>query len=326
MKKYTRIIFLVVLSISAISTYAQDPVNSQPYANPLYLNPAYAGTGNSQRFGLNYQFPNLEGNPITYNASYDRNFIDSNNGIGLLVNAENSRLEQDIVTTNTVLTTTNISLIYTHQFHIKSFTLSAGAQLSYLNLSLDEANIEYYEPPGYLGGYGWGRTLLRNSITALDYSFGILGYGKNYFFGLSEDHLSQPDESFFQGQSLLPIKYTANAGVMIPIGKVILSPTVLYILQKGFVESEMEWYINIWHITAGIGGDIQSGSDNSLTNATFMLGYQGRLLKVIYSYSFPIQKVSDPVSDQFNEFSLAVLMPYSKPQRKKVNGLNCPAF
>jgi len=321
MKKYTRnsFIFLVVLSISVKSIYAQDPVFSQPYANPLYLNPALAGTGNNQRVGLNYQFPNWEGDINTYNASYDRDFIDSNNGIGFLANIEISGYNQD-------LTTTNISLIYAHQFHIKSFTLSAGVQATYLNLSLDESKIINNGP--YMGwGFGGGPILLRNSITVPDFSAGILGYGKNYFFGLSEDHLSQPDESFYEGASLLQMKYTANAGLMIPIGKVILSPTVLYIYQKGFLESGMEFYVNIWHIKAGIGGFIQSsGSEDVSPSGTAMLGYQGKLLRVAYSYNFALPNSSTPTFNEMNEFSLAALLPYSKTKRKKVNGLNCPAF
>jgi type IX secretion system PorP/SprF family membrane protein len=318
MKKYTysSFIFLVLLSMSIKSIYAQDPVFSQPYANPLYLNPAFAGTGNSQRFGLNYQFPNRDENPTTYNASYDRNFIDSNNGIGLLVNMVNSAFTDGMTFSNNALTTTNISLIYAHQFHIKSFTLSAGAQITYLNLSLNESKLGFSKYVGWVEGPG--PVLLRNSITAPDYSGGILGYGKNYFFGFSADHFSQTDESFYQGASPLQIKYAANIGFMFPVKSVIISPTFLYQKQGTIYQSTIEWYVSTRHLTAGLGYRSQDAIIG-------MLGYQGKLLRVGYSYDYSTSKRTLETGG-IQEASLALLLPYSKPQRKKVNGLNYPAF
>ncbi|WP_343789462.1 type IX secretion system membrane protein PorP/SprF, partial [Wandonia haliotis] len=51
---------------------AQDPIFTQFYANPLYLNPALAGTHGCPRFALNYrnQWPAISGNFVTYSASY----------------------------------------------------------------------------------------------------------------------------------------------------------------------------------------------------------------------------------------------------------------
>ncbi len=113
---------LVLFGVSVKPVYAQDPAFSQPYSNPVYLNPAYAGTSTDQRIGFNYrnQWPNIPGNFVTYNAYYDRNFIDSNNGIAFLGNIDQA---------GNTITTDNFSLIYSHQFHINSFTLkcrSAG--------------------------------------------------------------------------------------------------------------------------------------------------------------------------------------------------------
>lgn len=43
MKSFTAV--LIVLILSAAKTYAQDPVFSQPYMSPIYLNPAATGAG-----------------------------------------------------------------------------------------------------------------------------------------------------------------------------------------------------------------------------------------------------------------------------------------
>jgi type IX secretion system PorP/SprF family membrane protein len=316
MMKYIRLSFIILLvwSISVKSSYAQDAVFSQPFANALYLNPAFAGTGNSQRFGFDFrdQWPNTPSNITAYNISYDRNFIDSNNGIGFLVNVEHYGPNQD-------LTATNLSLLYSHQVHIKSFTLSAGVQFTYLNLNLDESKIPFSQDFQPIGIWEWDTpTLLRNSITAPDFSGGILGYGKNYFFAFSPDHLSQPDESFYQVASLLQIRYNADMGFMFPVKNVVISPVFLYEQQGANELSTIEWYVSTRHITVGLGYRSQ---DAIIT----MLGYQGKLLRIGYSYDWDVSKLT-LATGGVHEASLALLLQYSKVKRKKVNGLNCSAF
>ena len=69
---------ILILGLSFIGTYclAQDPQFTQFYANPLYLNPAFAGSTRCPRVGLNYrnQWPSLNKAYITESASYDQHF------------------------------------------------------------------------------------------------------------------------------------------------------------------------------------------------------------------------------------------------------------
>ena len=68
--------FLGALPTSKV--FAQDPEFTQFYANPLYLNPAFAGTGRCPRIIMNYrnQWPELGDGPnggfVTYGISYDQ--------------------------------------------------------------------------------------------------------------------------------------------------------------------------------------------------------------------------------------------------------------
>ncbi len=52
----------------------QDPIFTQFYSNPIYLNPAFAGSRVCPRFALNYrnEWPNISGNFITTAAAYDQ--------------------------------------------------------------------------------------------------------------------------------------------------------------------------------------------------------------------------------------------------------------
>ena len=86
--------FLILSIISGTMLKAQDPHFSQYYANPLYLNPAFAGTAVCPRMILNYrnQWPSISGNYVTYNASYDQHIDAINGGIGILVTTDTAGL------------------------------------------------------------------------------------------------------------------------------------------------------------------------------------------------------------------------------------------
>ena len=74
MKIFFKIIsFLFLVSFCGTIAIAQEPTFTQFYANPLYLNPAFAGSNKCPRVNLNYrnEWPNLSGNYVTYSASYD---------------------------------------------------------------------------------------------------------------------------------------------------------------------------------------------------------------------------------------------------------------
>ncbi|MFN5148175.1 MAG: type IX secretion system membrane protein PorP/SprF, partial [Flavobacteriia bacterium] len=80
-----RIIGIFAMTVITVCANAQDPTFTQFYANPLYLNPALAGSYGCSRFALNYrnEWPALSGNYVTYSASYDQYFKNISGGFGL---------------------------------------------------------------------------------------------------------------------------------------------------------------------------------------------------------------------------------------------------
>ncbi|MEY4865383.1 MAG: hypothetical protein RLZZ114_812, partial [Bacteroidota bacterium] len=56
-----RLIVLVITGVSAFQAWAQDPHFSQFYANPIYLNPAFAGVAQCPTVHANYrnQYPGM---------------------------------------------------------------------------------------------------------------------------------------------------------------------------------------------------------------------------------------------------------------------------
>ena len=73
--KLAKLLFLLTVSVSpfGLKVYSQDPTFTQFYSNPVYLNPALAGSSGCPRIGLNYrnEWPQLTGNYVTYCASFD---------------------------------------------------------------------------------------------------------------------------------------------------------------------------------------------------------------------------------------------------------------
>jgi type IX secretion system PorP/SprF family membrane protein len=336
-----KIIFpcILLFVLLSIQSGAQDPLFSQTYANPLYLNPAFAGTGTSQRIGLNYrnEWPGIPGNDVTYNISYDRNFIDSSNGIGFLANVEKSPFVAPYVGTNQAVSTTNISIIYSHQIRIKSFTLSAGVQATYRDKSIDVSKLTYPDIRYPIGGW-WDNSevLLRTNASEPDFSAGVLVYHKNYFAGFSVSHFTEYDESFTDVESFLHTKYIFNAGGMIHIRSVTLTPTVLFENQGTFHQQIAEVYLSVWHITTGVGcgfeevplfdyGEYPEANNNISSSMVFTLGYQCKFLNIGYSYYTDLSKLTLATAGT-HEASLAFLLPYKSAKRHKVTGINCPPF
>ena len=70
----------------SLSTKAQDVHFSQYYANPLYLNPSFAGSIVCPRIVANFrdQWPAISGTYVSYSASYDQHFDVLSGGVGVL--------------------------------------------------------------------------------------------------------------------------------------------------------------------------------------------------------------------------------------------------
>src|SRR5437870_11310543 len=80
-------LFVLLTLFAADVVQAQDPQFSQFYAAPLYLNPAFAGSTNQGRAGVNYrnQWPAIDANFTTFSAFADFYLEDYNSGVGAIL-------------------------------------------------------------------------------------------------------------------------------------------------------------------------------------------------------------------------------------------------
>ena len=318
-------LFCLVLAVflaDAGAVFAQDPEFSQFYANPLYLNPAMAGTARCARFVMNYrdEWPGVSGVYNTYHASYDQHIDALSGGIGLMA-------MQDVAGAGGILNRTWLSGVYAYQTPItRDFSISVGFQATYAQLSVDWSKLSFGDQIDPKMGFIYQtleNTKFSGSKGSLDLSTGILGYSKRFYFGAAFDHLTQPQEALLGGVSTLPLKITAHAGAVIPLevahdgSETTLSPNILYMQQMNIQQLLLGVYFNKGPLTAGLW---YRNSDAFI----ILIGFQQSMFKIGYSYDVTVSSLATATAGS-HEISLQYVIP-CRPQKRKFRTTSCPSF
>jgi len=317
LKKIFIFTFLVTLISSGQTTEAQDLHYSQFYANPLYLNPAYAGSVRCPRLVANYrnQWPGIAGSFVTYSASFDRHLDDLNGGIGVMFYSDN--MAQKTITTN------SISAFYSYQISFsRNFSVRAGIQFTYNQTRIDPSKFSFgdmIDPR-----YGFVLKTAEQFPTQLksypDFSAGAIGFSKNYFGGIAVHHIGQPDQAFIRSNannSKLPMKLTVNAGAIFHIDEqTTVSPNVIYQQQAQFQTLNLGLYFTKGPFVSGLW---YRNKDALIA----LVGFQVAGFKFGYSYDITISQLRNSLGS--HEIS-AIYKIYCKPKKKMFNTVNCPSF
>ncbi|MDI1354820.1 MAG: type IX secretion system membrane protein PorP/SprF [bacterium] len=312
-----RVLFpLLVFTVFFSEMKAQDPQFTQFYANPLYLNPAFAGTARCPRICMNYrnQWPNLSGRYETYSVSGDLHVDAMAGGLGILVTTDDQA--------HGTLKTTNASLIYSYQAVInREFSLKFGLQATYMQKSLDVTALNFGDMIDARRGFVWNtqEAIPQPRKSGADFSAGILGYSKRYFFGFAAHHINQPDEGLL-GTSKLPVKFTAHGGAIIPLEKgneSYLSPNILFQAQQNFKQLNLGLYYVKGPFVAGLW---YRNSDAVIA----LVGVQNANFKAGYSYDVTVSKLAGNTAGA-HEISVQIQFE-CKAKRKKYRTISCPSF
>lgn len=313
---------LAISLLGALSVLAQDPQFTQFYANPLYLNPAFAGTARCPRVALNYrnQWPALTGTFVTTSASYDQDVRGIMGGLGLLVTSDQAG--------KGTLNTTTVSGIYSYTQAIsRKFSIKAGFQATYFQKSLDWNKLTFGDMIDPRRGfiYATNDVPRGGSVGNADFSAGFLGYTDIFFVGFAANHLTEPNESLIVGTSKMPMKLTAHAGAAIPLGmrgkygeaKTRLSPNILYQQQAAFRQLNIGMYVDHGPIMAGVW---YRSKDAFIA----LIGFHTDHLKFGYSYDVTTSKLTTATAGS-HEVSLTLQFDCKK-KRRRVRTVPCPTF
>ena len=315
---------------SVIIVRAQDPEFTQFYANPLYLNPAFAGTAKGIRFAMNYrnQWPSLPSSFVTYAASYDQHFDDISGGIGIQLLYDRAG-DGD-------LSTTVGNFMYSYFLPVtEKFAIKAGLELSMIQKSIDFSKLSFYDQIDPKWGFikRTGEDLPTYGVYRItpfmDFSAGIIGFTNKFYAGFCVNHISEPQMSFFDNtDSKLPRKYTAHVGLMLPLDnartpKNFFSPNILFQKQENFAQLNFgAYYIRDWFVA---GAWYRQSSQNG-DAAMMLIGVKKAPLKFSYSYDVTISNVYTGGKGS-HEVSVIIEIPtYRKPAPVKWRKLICPTF
>lgn len=328
MKKLLRIAVLpLLLLVFALDLRAQDPEFTQFYANPIYLNPAFAGSARCPRLVMNYrnQWPSLTGTFVTTSASFDQHVQSIQGGLGIIV--LNDRAAQ------TTLQTTTVSGIYSYQQPIsRKFSIKAGLQATYFQKSLDWDQLTFGDMIDPRKGFIYETMDVPRGgrVSNVDFSAGILGFSDQFYGGFAVHHLNEPNESLIVGVSRLPMKFTGHAGVMIPIEKrnkqaeSSVSPNVMYRRQGEFQQLNLGLYVKKGPLVGGVWFRGLLFGPTYRDSFIGTIGLQSDVLRIGYSYDVTISELT-PSTGGSHEVSLTVQFDCKK-KRRPIRTVSCPSF
>jgi type IX secretion system PorP/SprF family membrane protein len=301
--------------------FAQDPAFTQFYANPLYLNPALAGTNKCPRVVMNYrnQWPALTGNYVTMSASYDQ-FVDAiSGGLGFYVMTDNAG--------RGTLQSFSINGIYSYQLNLSDkVSMVTGFQASYFQRSLDWSQLTFGDQIDPRRGFIYESqdTPRGGTVDNVDFSAGVVIFSETFYGGFAVHHLFEPNESLIVAEAPLERKYTVHGGATIPINKDIrgesdmtLSPNFLYQSQFGQEQFNLGLYVNKGPL---VGGVWYRFNDSFIA----LVGVDTEHLRVGYSYDLTTSQLTTKTAGS-HEVSVALKFN-CKPKSKKFRAINCPQF
>jgi type IX secretion system PorP/SprF family membrane protein len=319
-----------ILLLSFIRAFGQDIAFSQFYANPLYLNPALAGSKVCPRMTLNYrnQWPGISNAFVSYSAAADMQVDAIHGGLGVIAHAD--------VAGNGMLSTFSGSAIYSFRLQAsRDITLNFALKAGYLQYRLnwdkfifedqiDPATGEI-KPSGEIPPP-------RLSIGNMDFSAGFLaGYKERAYIGAAVDHLTTPDYAFYTANNnQLDMRITVHAGALFDLEdgfygndmeNLSVSPNVVYMQQGKFRQLNTGMYLNMYPFVGGLWFRHAFQNPDALI---VLLGIQQPKFKVGYSYDFTLSALGMR-SGGAHEVSFAWQFECRKKEFK-YKAIKCPRF
>lgn len=324
MKRYLFILLLLLF----FQSKGQDAHFSQFYANPLYLSPSFAGSGENTRFVLNYrdQWPNVPGNFITYSFSADHYFKSLKSGMGLIFYSDKAGGGK--------LTTINIGYLYSYKIPVSDkFYLQPGLSAYYYSRKIDYTMLNFSDQ--FFGSEFIGSTsevLPQQKVQHADFAFSCLGYSANYWVGLTFDHLMKVSPVLNADSRYSAMRFSIYGGTKFTIKKRYRSKKsdAIYAafnfrqqadirqLDLGLYYLKSPIMFGIWY--RGIPAGNQYASSDALI---YLLGFKTKNITISYSYDMTIGQLISKTGGS-HEIALSYSITGLKYSRKRYHQIPCP--
>jgi len=330
--RYIIIVFCLLLFVEA---KAQDPMFSQYYASPLYLNPGLAGSVKQPRLIVNsrMQWTKLPNAFNTYSASADYLVEDWSSAFGVMAMTDKAGSAN--------LRNTSIQGTYAAKIRLsEGWVFSPGVTFGYASRSIDFDKLIFgdmiiHNGPttddaiGHLGNQNY-----------FDFSSGAVIYNRTFWAGFSGYHINEPNYSLLGEDAKLPMRLSFHGGFRIPIKHSILSKSKLSSFAPSFVykrQGEFQQFdigtniifdpimVGLWY--RGIPTNKNYSEKASQDAMIFILGLNLKYIEVGYSFDFTISDIG-PQSGGSHEISITLLLPEINPSKVKRRDkiLPCPNY
>ena len=334
MKMYKKIVLIMLLAVLGMQgVKAQDVGFSQFYANPLYLNPAFAGSKVAPRISLTYraQWPGLVSAFSTVSGSYDQYIPDLHGGIGAIVMSDRQG-------DHGILSTNSLGAMYSFRFRlVDDVYINLALQATLVNTSINwDPNIlrfpDQIDPNNGFIDLTSATCPDQTSKFYPDFASGLMVYGPAWYAGFAAHHLNRPSQGFYS-EDPISMKFTANAGGLINLseerrrqsslglGQPVVSPNFIYQYQGGFHYFNYGLYLDWMPFLVGVW--YRQGIENP-DAFIFMVGVQQDHFKVGYSYDATVSELGYSVAGA-HEITVGLILP-APEQKHKIKAIRCPSF
>lgn len=326
--KFTAVLAVLLFAMTQ-TAMAQDPTFSQFYANPVYLNPAMAGSANCPRVSMNNrnQWPSLKGAFVTTSVSIDKNVESLKGGVALGI--------MNDIQGEGAISSTQISAAYSYQLQVsRKLTVLTGAQVAYHQRGLDKTKLSFgdqiHAQNGFIYNTKESLDQFIDDVSYADVSLGFMAFTKRFFIGGAMHHLNEPDDAFIQ-ESVLPKKLTVHGGANFPVGRgrnmgivmdgPFITPNVLYQSQNGAEQLNVGLSLTNESLSGGL---YYRNTFANYDAVLIVLGYEANGIRLGYSYDYTVSELSG-VSGGAHEMSLTMQLA-CREKRKKLKAIKCPKF
>ncbi len=341
---FTRIFVLAFFAVAGISQLrAQDPQYTQFYANQPMLNPAFTGAALGPRVAINYraQWVAIPGTYRQTAISYDQPMMigKSLHGIGGTITSD--RAGEGNLSKLTLNLNYSFALQFGRRNHEQYLRFGLGGGLE--QASIDFTKLRFSDQIDPREGFvrATNEVFPNQSRFNPDVHFGTVWYNRYAWVGLSAHHLTEPFQTFItnasSGDSLrLPRKYTATAGVRIPVGppndpdKIAISPSILFMKQRNFNQLNLGTYVNIdpmvfglWYRTNYNNFEGQFVTSDMIAG---LIGFKQGVFSMGYSYDYTLSRLRNGISGGSHELALIIEFERNKPSVFRHRKMPCPRY
>jgi type IX secretion system PorP/SprF family membrane protein len=289
-----KVLLFVMIFSSCFLSQAQDAEFTQFYANPIYHNPAFAGTAIGPRFSMNYrnQWSKMPNPFNNFSASFDKHADPLSGGFGFIGYYDKMGESE--------LSTIYGGFVYSYHLNVsQDFVIKIGLQGGLLQKRVDYSLLRFSDQVDMQLGFVLDTKEdlptegIFTSDMVPDFSAGFLGFSNKFYFGFAMHHLNEPNLSFYKSStSVLASRMTFHAGMMINTEEGYTRTPSKFISPNIMFQSQY----NVYQINAGLyfirdkfvsGVWLRQTSAN--TDAMMMLlGFRQGDFKFAYSYDFII--------------------------------------